>query len=289
MDPIRFDSVSRFFANRRVTRRQALAGTGAGLAAGALTAAGFSVAAAQEATPETSAAASGGSPTMLFVQSFQSGDIAPKEGAEDRFTVTLDHGLGQTIYFSDRPDRIVGALPTDRFLANLGFPADNPPNAAIVTKSESGETTISVVELFDPVYDPATATATYDLAVLENWQDSTALGITETPVHPGELGATFGAAHLFIDGLVDCPDTTMTCFHNGEAVGTIANADHDGYCDQGTLACYPCENPTPSYWIDQCNQRFDACAGDCTLWNFCSRDALFGDTWCQHSDSHAWN
>ena len=43
---------------------------------------------------------------------FQSGTVAPKDGPEGRYTVTLEHGLGQTIYFSDRPDRIVGAAPT---------------------------------------------------------------------------------------------------------------------------------------------------------------------------------
>ncbi len=48
---------------------------------------------------------------MLFVQSFQSGSIAPVDGAEGRYTVTLEQGLGQTIYFSDRPERIVGTEP----------------------------------------------------------------------------------------------------------------------------------------------------------------------------------
>ncbi|HYH11150.1 MAG TPA: hypothetical protein VD789_02255 [Thermomicrobiales bacterium] len=294
MDPIRFDSISRFFAQRRLSRRDALTRTGTGLAAAGLAATGLGTAglaapsAAQgSATPVSSDSTSDNTPTMLYVQSFQSGSIAPKQGEDGRYTVTLDHGLGQTIYFSDRPDRIVGAAPTDQFLNWLGFPADNPPNAAILTDNGNGENTLAVVELFDPTYDPDTATATYELAVLDHWEESSDLGFAETPVDVGAIGETFGTSHLFIDGVLDCPDATMSCLHNGEVVGTIPNEDHDGYCGQWTGSCFPCENPEPSYWVDQCNERFDACEGDCGLWNFCSRDALLGDTWCQDSDSHS--
>jgi hypothetical protein len=53
-------------------------------------------------------------------------------------TLTLEHGLGQTVYFSDRPSRDVGATPTPRFLNTLGFSADNPPNAALIVDTEMG-------------------------------------------------------------------------------------------------------------------------------------------------------
>src|SRR5688500_2632610 len=200
MDASRFDAVSKLFARRRMSRRQALKQGGAGLAAAGLTAAGLTAAAAQEATPEPATTDAEPETPTLFVQSFQSGTIAPTEGAEGRYTVTLEHGLGQTIYFSDRPDRIVGAMPTDRFLGVLGFPPDNPPNAALVVQQPTGATDVAVVELFDPVYDPAGPGVTYEVAVLAEWERTLELGVQETPADLAAVAPTFGAAHLFIDG-----------------------------------------------------------------------------------------
>lgn len=267
MDGSRFAHISKQVANRRLTRRRALAEGGAGLAAAGLGAAGVSVATAQEATPVTPDADHG--PTMLFVQSFESGSIAPREGAEGRYTVTLDHGLGQTVYFSDRPDRIVGATPTGQFLDGLGFPPDNPPNAALVVETASGETDLAVVELFNPVHDPATATVTYELAVLANWEDSSSLGVTEASTDLAAIAPTFGAAQLFID---DCAAAEIRCLNFVSAsravVGTIPNEDHDGFCYSGWAAqCLPCEPWISSrydafqYWGQVCNERFPECGG----------------------------
>ena len=113
----RFDTISKLFA-----RRKAVAG-------GVF---------AQEATPSASDTTiptdpwTGEKIPYLFVQSFEGGTIAPKEGEDGTYTITLEHGLGQTLYFADRPSRDVGAVPTHQFLQGLGFPADNPPNAALV-------------------------------------------------------------------------------------------------------------------------------------------------------------
>ncbi len=131
-----FDRVSRFFAERRLSRRQALAAGGAGIA----TAVGLGAAGTQEATPvakpvpETSD--SGGQ--YLFVQSYASGAITPADDP-DRYTVTLEGGVGQTVYFANRPSRDVGAGPTEQFLDGLGFREENPPNAALVLEVEPGD------------------------------------------------------------------------------------------------------------------------------------------------------
>jgi hypothetical protein len=205
MDAIHFDRIARLFADRRLSRRAALTQGGAGLAASALAAAGFAhTARAQDATPEVGTTGEAGEKTMfLFVQSFQSGNVAPKTGEDGKYTLTLEQGLGQTIYFSDRPERIVGTAPTPEFLAGLGFAEENPPNAALVVEPAPGETGIAVIELTNSAYDEATHTATYDVKVLQAWEESLEMGFFQVPADLTEFGESFGAAHLFID---DCSD-----------------------------------------------------------------------------------
>jgi hypothetical protein len=273
MDARRFDTVSRIFANRRLSRRQALAQGGAGLAAGALAAAGLAAVSAQEATPEVAGSDSSQKVPYLFVQSFQSGSIAPKEGEDGTYTVTLAHGLGQTLYFSDRPLRDVGTTPTAQFLEGLGFSQSNPPNAALVVETAPGETDIAVVELFNPVYHPGGPGVTYDVKVLANWEDSTDLGFAEASADLAALAPSFGAAHLFID---DCADSNLSCcpeeeIDQGWFYSTCKNVVHDygtvGYCYQQGR-CVPCEpyyHDSPDYyatwhyWNQQCNDNFAGC------------------------------
>jgi hypothetical protein len=263
METNRFDTIARLFAERKLSRRAALAKGSAGLAGGALAAAGLDRAAAQDATPVPPSPAE--KVEFLFVQSFQRGSIAPKAGAEGRYTVTLEQGLGQTVYFSDRPDRVVGATPTDQFLRGIGFAADNPPNAALVVETAPGETDVAVVELFDPVFDPAGPGVTYDVAVLANWRASLELGFAEAPADLAALAPSFGPAHLFID---DCPDTDINC----ECIrdekpfrrGVLPLVSNVGMCWNYSL-CQPCEpygHTLPSYcatydyWKQRCKEAY---------------------------------
>jgi len=278
MDPSRFDAISKSFAERKLTRRRALVRGSAGLAAGAVAFTGLH-ASAQEATPAvtmdaTPVAADGDGdsyPAMLFLQSFQSGNVVPKEGEAGTWTLTLEQGLGQTLYFTDRPDRIVGTTPTPQFLDALGFSPNNPPNAALVFEDENGDEDISVIELFNPQYDTATNTATYDIHLLD---DYARVGMTfrQQPTEPSDAGATFGAAHLFID---DCADGTVSCVSGnndhpcpGEG-GICGSFGPQGYCyNWSNPGCWPCEpydhlNPPAEtlyeYWENQCNNTFPKC------------------------------
>lgn len=269
MDANRFDAISRMFAGRRLSRRRAIAQGGAGIAAGMLGAKLAASAVAQDATPSAQPGASR-KPEMLFLQSFQSGSIAAKEGEAGRYTVTLEQGLGQTIYFSDRPDRIVGASPTLAFLDGLGFSDENPPNAALVVEPEPGNTEIAVLELFNPRYDEATHTATYDVEVLKAYERAIEMGFAEQPSDLSQLHSTFGAAHLFIDG---CPTSNLLCLHPGGVsfteVGQIPVTEFDGWCYRADENyCLPCTGPETRhdsyfYWGDVCNKRFRDCYGTC--------------------------
>ncbi len=135
-------------------------------------------------------AARAAAPATLFVQSFHSGTITPNKHVDGHYTITLDPGLGETISFSDRPDRTVGSTPTAAFLEGRGFSEANPPNAAILTSNAEGDTTLAIVELFAPVYDAATASVTYDVEILDHWKDEAELGFSETPVNLDALGTT---------------------------------------------------------------------------------------------------
>ena len=70
------------------------------------------------------------------------------------YTLSLEGSLGDTVYFSDRPARRVGLIPTAVLLEQLGFTPADPPNAALVAQTADGED-ILVVELMNPRYDEA--------------------------------------------------------------------------------------------------------------------------------------
>jgi hypothetical protein len=256
MDEIRFDKIGTYFASKRRSRRQAIQQGVTGLAAAGLAATGLNAVAAQDATPAAGGEGTLSSSEFLFVQSFESGSIAPKDGAEGTYTVTLQHGLGQTLYFSDRPERIVGAAPTPQFLDGLGFSPDNPPNAALVIGSDDGGTDIAVVELTNPTYDEASSTATYDVSVLENFASDVDMQLQADPVDLATVASSFGSAHLFID---DCPDQVPYCYDGTDAVrGTLPQA---GTCwSWSTFSCHFCDQGTLN---SQCNAQFPDCGGAC--------------------------
>jgi hypothetical protein len=90
-------------------------------------------------------------PSFLFVQSAKKIDY--KDGV-----MTLYDVPKQTMFFTDRPNRVVGNLPTDRFVARWttdtspgGFKS-NPPNAAVTVFQPDGAKT-AIVELSSPRLD----------------------------------------------------------------------------------------------------------------------------------------
>ncbi len=90
-------------------------------------------------------------PSYLFVQSAKQIDY--KNGV-----ITLHDVPAQTIFFTDRPNRVVGNVSTDKFVAKWttdkepgGF-AVNPPNAALTVFQPDGVKT-AIVELTNPRLD----------------------------------------------------------------------------------------------------------------------------------------
>jgi|SRR5579884_470176 len=263
MDPTRLDQLSKLFAARRRSRRQAVRDLAAGgLAAGLLGAAGLdaaaqgSPAATPGGTPSAAAIEAAKPTTFMFVQSFAAGSLAPQSGNAVRYTLTLRRGLEQTVYFSDRPERVFGLVPTDQFLKGLGFTPANPPNAALVAHQGPGRAELVVLELFNPQYDAAKEMLTYEVQVLQDTRH-TPLHFTETPVTQLGRGRTYGASALFID---DCADGEYVCVSPGN---TVVGSMWVGCCwSWSSFKCVACRDLN-----SQCNDAYPTkCNGNCTFY-----------------------
>ncbi len=279
MDTTRFDRLTRRLAGR-TTRRTALGTTLAGLGLGL---SGRAI--AQESTPAPDARhpTEGENPVFMFVQTFASGrgevnsnagtptvegTPAPGDGAP--YLLTLEGHTGLTVYFSDRPDRVVGAMPTGNFLNNLGFGAANPPNAALVGEFKAGQGVV-VLQLVEPVYDEAAGTVTYGADVLDAYRGGNLEPVTREQLIE-RLPAEFGPAALFID---DCPTYTSCAmevwasaggepvFVGVESVGSIPNGPYKACFDKDTATCAPCDTTMEKLQV-MCNTAYpDLCYGDC--------------------------
>ena len=203
MSGSRFDVLARKLAGK-TTRRTALAGTGVGLAALSL---GTTV--AQEATPVATPATED-SFELLFIQNAGVTTLTPGSGGVH--TLTLSGIASQTLYFTNRPARISGALPTTSFIA--GFTAmfsDAPPNAAIIGHATAGadEEEVVVAELTNPVL--AGDSLTYDITIISA-ADASAGAFESEPLEALDAPREYAEVHLFID------DAQVAGFPNCEKV-----------------------------------------------------------------------
>ena len=137
-----------------------------------------------------------------------------------------------------------------------------------MVEGADGQTEVAVVELFDPSYDEATRTATYEAAVLAEWEDALGVGFHQTPADLAAFGSSFGAAHLFID---DCPDVTNCYSYYGIYVGTIPGGPYGSCWSLATLCqpdTAPCGGPSIFQLVDLCNRTYGkwdqrGCDGGC--------------------------
>ena len=265
MQPSRFDRLT-VSLDSRLSRRRALATGIAGLSAFTVSARGLP-AIAQDATPEAQVTEP---PTFLFVQLADSGTWMPKPDEEGVYLLTLSGTGEQTLYFSDRPDRIVGTVPTDQFLDALGFTPVEPPNAAVVVTTPEGVRDVLVVELFNPVYtrtfgDNGEEFLTYEAIVLNSYTGE-ALEEWVPQADDDQLPSEFTDVSLFID---DCSDLAgcykRDAWGNSVYVGEVPGGPYGRCFDWGTWICRPCEHDS-GYYDQLCQQlpncQFDICFTD---------------------------
>lgn len=153
--------------------------------------------------------------SFMFVQTAEKGSFAPLDGADKtRYKLTLSSVGPETIYFSDRPQRIAGGLENGRFLRSFPFSPANPPNAAVVLSTpKSRDEDVIVVELTKPNYDAKARTLSYEVKVLTNTEGGLAFYADKLDAR---LPAAFEQVSVFID---DCPNTTAECYGSYQCSG----------------------------------------------------------------------
>jgi hypothetical protein len=192
---------------------------------------------------------------FLFVQTFASGSLAPSDDEAGLYTLVLEQSPGHTLYFSDRPERIVGTVPMEQFLDGLGFTPANPPNAALVAEREDGGEEIIVLELLNPRYDEAARMLTYDVRILADDEqlDMTLEHRLSTTDHEG---ATYGASSLFID---DCPTYHAICHRENQAP---IDYGCQSFCWESYAgSCVPCQSIQKQCCADQPSGQCDVTYG----------------------------
>jgi hypothetical protein len=154
--------------------------------------AGAAVVLAASITPATSAPAS----------TAARGTLTAVEGKKRHYVLTLRAASDHVTWFTDRPARQSGFLPTAGFVsrwAGYGFDTD-PPNVALVVREPSGATDTVVAVMTRPKVT-ATGVFTARLRVL-SMDQAQALG-SHLKSHAGrhdlKIPARFTAAALFID------------------------------------------------------------------------------------------
>ncbi len=267
MDSSTFERVARTLGG---SRRAVIRTGAAGLAGGALGMLGTIGRTPPTVAQDATAAASPGVTTedasFLFVQTASSGTFTanPNAGAtpgaasapgaagtpfagvggDAQYLLTLSGHPGETIFFSDRPERIFGEAPTETFLANLGFGAGNPPNAAISTETADGPDDVLVVELVSPEYDEASGTLTYGVNIQSDYAGESLSHLARLQVDD-QLTETLGRTSLFID---DCPDTLVYCATPAQVLACAAGGvvQNVGACwEWASLSCVMCQPDYP--------------------------------------------
>jgi hypothetical protein len=200
----------------------------------------------------------------LFVQTAAGGTFLPNtlatpDGAtHGTHLLTLSGHPGQTIGFSDRPQRNFGQLATPAFLEALGFTPENPPNAALVVSTPAGEDDILVLELLNPSYDAEANLLLYEAKILGEYAGEVLAPVTVRQ-QDQELASEFDHASLFID---DCADWTIGC--RDAQCNQVGDVGSHGMCwNWDAFECQPCDGGWAGM-AQACNSKYPAeCQGQC--------------------------
>lgn len=129
------------------------------------------------------------------MQEAQQGSLV--KGKNGTLTLTLQGTRADTVYFSDRPARVSGAVDTGIFEEGSMWNEGNNPNAALMLPDEPPANDTVIVTLSNPRYDRKNATLVYTANIVPDYQGD-GLKAYEGFADPG-VAEHFGRAMLFID------------------------------------------------------------------------------------------
>ncbi len=169
------------------------------------------------------------------------------ENESGNYTLTITGVVPYTIYFSDRPERVVGFAPMDKFLDGFCFGAIDPPNAAVMLREGENESDVVVAELTSPQFDETNSTLTYTAKVLDDYTFNSDWSHIISKADDA-IPEAFGNVSIVID---DCPDSFVGCDKSwDEGCGRIKT----GCCwHTWDFTCEACHND--EYYVNKCIEK----------------------------------
>lgn len=173
-----------------------------GILASLMLASSLGAAAAGPPSSAASAAPSEQKVSLLYALSGSSATMTLLPGSGDRYAFTLRDADARTVWFSDRPARLSGSLPTSglvREWSGLGFTAD-PPNVAITLHEPAGSTETIVAVMRKPTFRAGVLRATMQVLTSEQAGSLTGnLAVHRDHHDANGIPARLGSVSVFID------------------------------------------------------------------------------------------
>lgn len=127
--------------------------------------------------PESATAANVSSVSYSFIQTAKSAVLKPDTAHPGFYKLILKHVNPRVAYFSDRPVRKAGRMPTEKFVALWQQKGPNSfskdaPNAGFEAFRLKGlfqqKPATAVIALSNPVFNKSNSTLTYDAKILQS-------------------------------------------------------------------------------------------------------------------------
>ena len=182
-----------------------------GILASVMLASSLGAVAAGPASAATPAASSEQKVSLLYALSGSSATMTLLPGSGDRYAFTLRDADARTVWFSDRPMRLSGTLPTSELVETwpgLGFVAD-PPNVAITLHEPAGSTETIVAVMRKPTFRAGVLRATMQVLTSERAGSLTGNLAVHGDHHDANgIPARLGSVSVFIDDVLCLPRFT---------------------------------------------------------------------------------
>jgi hypothetical protein len=194
--------------------------------------------------------------TYTFIQEGNGGSFV--KDSSGNYTLTITETVPYTLYFSDRPARVAGFAPMDKFLRGFCFNKSNPPNAAIMIKDGEEDSDVIMVELTVPRYDEENRTLMYMAKMLDNYTFASSWAQDIIPMADDSIPESFGPVNIVID---NCLDGYVLCCKVLCPWGCCGRIKTGCCWSSRDFECEACRNS--NYYVSKCKEKFGkACAED---------------------------